>query len=317
MAASGPSVTDVKVLFARSGNRCAFPKCTSPIVLDGTLVGEVCHIKGAKLGSARHDPGQSDIDRNAYSNLILLCSTHHTVVDDDEEAYTVERLNRMKALHEDRSKPVPDQDAAATASLLVKSVANIGQSGGISAHTVNASTITVQSGPSTGQLTHQRQIQAVERLWQIVRNFSSEFSLVVYVQVILVPEELDAYFREGKYAHIADCVREYADMNICIRKFSSSGANDAANERPFVTQRLWSVFCTLQAIYGRSALLLSNSYKERKFKDWRSDSGCDQLLGAVLPTQAVEHAKEQGLKIAIDYLENQFLAEAGMNKPSA
>jgi hypothetical protein len=154
----------------------------------------------------------------------------------------------------------------------------------------------------------------------VVRNFSSEFSNVVFVDTILTPQEPDAYFRRREHADFLDCLREYADMNLPLRKFASAGANDAAKERPFVTHRLWSVFFVLQGIYGRTALLLTNSYKERRLVDWRTDSGCDQLLRAILPAQAIEHAKGQeigGLRTAIDYLESQFLAEAGMNKPHA
>jgi hypothetical protein len=45
------------------------------------------------------------VERHAYANLVLMCPTHHTVIDDDEEAYTVDasvrsklltRLNRLK-----------------------------------------------------------------------------------------------------------------------------------------------------------------------------------------------------------------------------
>jgi hypothetical protein len=42
------------------------------------------------------------------------------------------------------------------------------------------------------------------------------------------------------------------------------------------------------------------------------------LLRAVLPAQIVDQLKSlqtNGLRTAIDLLENQFLAEAGMNKP--
>lgn len=320
MAASGPSITDIKLLFARSGNRCAFPKCQAPMAVNETLTGEVCHIKGARPGSARYDRSQTDVERHAYANLVLMCPTHHTVIDDDEEAYTVERLCKIKAAHEAQSFPIPDAEAAAVAETFIQSFTNIGQSGGLSAHTVSASTITVQSAPSTSHLTRQRQIQAVEHLWQIVRNLSSEFSLVVFVDTILTPSELDAYFREGEHAHVVDCIREYADMNLPLRKFASAGADDAAKERPFVTNRLWSIFFVLQGIYGRAALLLTNSYKERRFVNWHADSGCDQLLRAILPSQAVEYVKRQpigGLRAAIDALESQFLAEAGMNKPHA
>lgn len=317
MGASGPGITDVKLLFARSGNRCAFPKCRAPLALHETLTGEVCHIKGARLGSARYDPAQSPMERHAYANLILMCPTHHTVIDDDEEAYTVDRLSKIKVVHESQSAPVPDAEAAAVAELFIQSLTNIGQSGGLSAHTVNASNITVQSAPSTNHLTRQRQIQAVECLWGVVRNLSSEFSSVVFIDTILTSKELDSHFRNQEHIHIVDCIREYADAGRALHKIANAGINDASNERPFITHRLWSVFYVLQGIYGRTALLLTNSYKERRFINWREDSGCDQLLRAILPSQAVEHAKGQeigGLRTAIDYLESQFLAEAGMNR---
>jgi hypothetical protein len=318
VAASGPSITDIKLLFARSGNRCAFPKCSAPMEANETLTGEICHIKGARPGSARYDSHQTDVERHAYANLVLMCPTHHAVIDDDEEEYTVERLCKIKVAHESQSAPVPDAEAAAVAEAFIQSVANIGQSGGLSAHTVKDSNITVQSAPSTAHLTHQRQIKAVERLWKVVRNLSSEFSPVIFVDAVLTPSELDAYFSEGQHARIADCIREYADMNVPLRKLATAGPNDAAKERPFVTNRLWSIFFVLQGLYGRTALLLTNSYKEGRFVDWRTDSGCDQLLRAILPAQVVEYAKGQaigGLRTAIESLESQFLAEAGMNKP--
>ena len=47
----------------------------------------------------RYDPNQTPAERYGYDNMIILCSTHHTVIDDDEEAYTVERLVKMKTDH--------------------------------------------------------------------------------------------------------------------------------------------------------------------------------------------------------------------------
>jgi hypothetical protein len=185
---------------------------------------------------------------------------------------------------------------------------------------VNASTITVQSAPPTSHLTRQRQIQAVEHLWQVVRNLSSEFSNVIFVDSVVTSQELDGYFRKRENAHFLNCLREYADVDLSLRKFASAGASDAAKEKPFVTNRLWSVFIVLQAIYGRTALLLTNSYKEGRYVNWRMDSVCDQLLRAILPAHTVEHAKAQeinGLRTTIDNLESRFHAEAGMNKLSA
>jgi hypothetical protein len=319
VTATRPGITDIKKLFACSGNRCAFPKCRASMVVDQTLIGEICHIKGEKPTSRRYDPSQTNLERHAYDNLVLMCPNHHTVIDDDDEAYTVERLHKIKASHEAQAIPIAEAEAAAAAEIFMQPVTNIGQSGGFSAHTVYDSTINVHSAPSTSHLTHHRQIQAVEQLWEVVRNLNREFSLAVSVDAILTASELEAYFSEGKHAQFADCIREYADMKGLVRKLASAGANDAPKERPFVTNRLWSVFFVLQGFYARTALLLANSYKEGRFVDWRIDSGCDQLLRAILPAHAVERAKGQtigGLQAAISFLESQFLAEAGMNEPS-
>jgi len=52
VAASGPSITDYKKLFARSGNRCAFPKCPASIIHEDTLLGEVAHRRNVQTPSA-------------------------------------------------------------------------------------------------------------------------------------------------------------------------------------------------------------------------------------------------------------------------
>jgi hypothetical protein len=133
-----PTDATTKRLFARSGNRCAFPKCTVEIVHGNTLVGEICHIKAARPGGPRYDPRQTGAERHGYDNLILLCGTHHTVIDDDEEAYTVERLIKMKTDHEHKTTALPDDRAASATRLLINQfVSAIGQSGGITAHTIN------------------------------------------------------------------------------------------------------------------------------------------------------------------------------------
>jgi hypothetical protein len=100
-------IPDVKVLWAKSGNRCAI--CFIPLTreLSSTiLVGQQAHIKGEHAGknnkpsSARYDDAQSRTERNSYANLILLCPTCHTTIDKDETSYSVERLHSIKQLHE-------------------------------------------------------------------------------------------------------------------------------------------------------------------------------------------------------------------------
>jgi hypothetical protein len=137
-----PSQKTIKRLFALSGNRCAFPKCTAEIVCEGTVVGQICHIKAVSPGGPRYDAGQSKEERHSFENLLLLCGTHHAVIDDAEEAFTVQYLLDMKRKHEETSAMMSDDVAADGAGLLL----SVNQSGGIVAHSVHAHTIHVHQG---------------------------------------------------------------------------------------------------------------------------------------------------------------------------
>ena len=99
---TGPTVATVKRLFAVSGNRCAFPHCTNSLIdpASGKVTGRICHIKARRPGGPRYDPNQTQDERHAFENLILMCPIHSDVVDSNPESYTVERLQEIKARHE-------------------------------------------------------------------------------------------------------------------------------------------------------------------------------------------------------------------------
>jgi len=144
-----PSRPTMKRLFAVSGNLCAFPKCSTPLVdpLSGSIVGEICHIKGDKPGAARYDSAQTNEQRHGFDNLILLCNVHHKIVDDDDTAYTVERLCQMKHHHESRhvgTSPVDEATADRFITVAISNstvqgsvIASHGQTGGQTAHTIH------------------------------------------------------------------------------------------------------------------------------------------------------------------------------------
>lgn len=92
--------TVIKNLYANSGNCCAFPNCHSILVDRNVNIGEICHIEGLNPDSARYNPHLTDEESNSIENLILLCSNHHSLIDRDEDVYTVECLKDMKATHE-------------------------------------------------------------------------------------------------------------------------------------------------------------------------------------------------------------------------
>lgn len=97
----GPSEKTIRRLFALSGNICAFPSCSSPIVeTAGTITGEICHIKAQSVGGPRFDKTQSEQDRHAFDNLILLCRRHHKMVDAEPDVYSVDALQQIKGIRE-------------------------------------------------------------------------------------------------------------------------------------------------------------------------------------------------------------------------
>jgi hypothetical protein len=95
---------DIKILWGRSGNRCAI--CRTLLTQDkksvtaSTTFGEQAHIVGEKESASRGISILTLEERNSYHNLILLCPNHHTEIDNQKEDWPVERLYKIKSEHE-------------------------------------------------------------------------------------------------------------------------------------------------------------------------------------------------------------------------
>ncbi|MEI3867303.1 HNH endonuclease [Microbacterium sp. CCNWLW134] len=101
-----------KMLWGNAGNRCAFGGCSQRLVsnlespgqelgMHQRVVGEEAHIRSSKVTGPRHDPSYPTEDLNEYANLILLCPTHHTVIDKENgRAWPVAKVVSMKSTHE-------------------------------------------------------------------------------------------------------------------------------------------------------------------------------------------------------------------------
>lgn len=105
MPISGPRATTIRRLFAVSMNRCAFPGCTAPIVDPGTgtILAEVCHIHAQSTRGPRFNPAQTDEDRHAIENIVVMCRVHHKVIDENISVYSAENLREIKRHHEDEA----------------------------------------------------------------------------------------------------------------------------------------------------------------------------------------------------------------------
>jgi hypothetical protein len=99
-----PRESTVKRLFARSMNRCAFPECNSHVVDEqtGTVIAQICHIHAQSDDGPRFAQELTREQVHAFDNLILMCPTHHKIIDAPENIppYTAERLREIKVRHE-------------------------------------------------------------------------------------------------------------------------------------------------------------------------------------------------------------------------
>jgi hypothetical protein len=93
-----------KVLWGRSGNRCTI--CKNELVVDSSgqddesVIADECHIISSKPNGPRHDTLYPVDKLDSYDNMILLCRTHHKMVDDQTATFTANILRQMKSNHE-------------------------------------------------------------------------------------------------------------------------------------------------------------------------------------------------------------------------
>ena len=97
---------DLKRLFALSGCECANPFCNNKLVAKdyNSILGEICHIEAASPDGPRYNPNQTDDERRGFDNLILLCESCHTIIDNkaNEKEYPVELLKTWKRNHQEK-----------------------------------------------------------------------------------------------------------------------------------------------------------------------------------------------------------------------
>jgi len=93
------SQKDAKLLWGRAAEHCCYPGCPTKLSLrldksGDILLGEMAHVIGRMPNAARSDAGVGIDD--SYANLILLCPTHHTLVDKAPADYPAEMLYEWK-----------------------------------------------------------------------------------------------------------------------------------------------------------------------------------------------------------------------------
>lgn len=101
------AVTDKtnKMIWGKAAARCSICR---QILIEGKKengsplipIGEVAHIVAKKNDGPRGKSNLSPMERDDIDNLLLLCQTHHTIVDNNTDLYTVDKLKEIKITHE-------------------------------------------------------------------------------------------------------------------------------------------------------------------------------------------------------------------------
>lgn len=99
------SDSDLKLLYGLAAARCSFPGCRIDLTLENKpgekkQIGKIAHIVAYGQKGPRADQSHPREKINSYENLILLCGTHHDVVDTAHDKYSVADLLKMKKDHE-------------------------------------------------------------------------------------------------------------------------------------------------------------------------------------------------------------------------
>jgi hypothetical protein len=106
-----PKPEVLRELYLLSGNNCAMPGCKN-VIIDraGVVVGHICHIEAAMPDGARFNPDQTNEERRALSNLVLICAGHHAQIDSKkhEKKWTLAAVRKIKADHEKKFKGLDD-----------------------------------------------------------------------------------------------------------------------------------------------------------------------------------------------------------------
>jgi hypothetical protein len=106
-----PKPEVLRELYLLSGNNCAMPGCKN-VIIDraGVVVGHICHIEAAMPDGARFNPDQTNEERRALSNLVLICAGHHAQIDSEkhEKKWTLAAVRKIKADHEKKFKGLDD-----------------------------------------------------------------------------------------------------------------------------------------------------------------------------------------------------------------
>ena len=161
---------------------------------------------------------------------------------------------------------------------------------------------------------------AIDVLWRTLGEIEKVTATAVMLNDLFVTEELNHALSTGgsgskgakNVMEMFEVCRDKAPLERPMPEFLDS--SDIRATRPFVSDRIWSLFFVLRGVHLRLLILAGWSVDKQTYLDWRDDKVINQLLCQALSQETIEHGKNRklgGLGAVIrPGLENEFMAEA-------
>jgi hypothetical protein len=173
----------------------------------GTVTGEICHICGQSPGGPRFERNQTDEERHAFENLILLCSVHHRVVDDQPEKFTRELLEEIKAMHEREGDIELSIEAAKLADKLISASRPLVQASG-HAQVMMHSPGSIQANQVIIKTTKKKALQALPTEGAIGHNLSMRNYTLHLIERYNDFQKWDKSKSDGKYTALYRAIKK-------------------------------------------------------------------------------------------------------------
>ncbi len=158
-----------------------------------------------------------------------------------------------------------------------------------------------------------KRIAAVDSLWRSVVGMRDYYSDALSLVGLYTAQELNDVLG-GKHPTLMGIFEaNYRKTPLRGELAPHMTDPDIPATRPFVSDRLWSLFYIIRAVHGRLNFLVGTSYEKRQYVDWTTDDLINNLVSQVLAPEVITQGKNRlgGFSDVIcRNLETAFLEEA-------
>lgn len=88
-----------RIVAESNAYQCAFPGCKEELLIDGVFMGEIASIEALSPSGPRYNEAVDDLILASEENHLLLCPSHHYMIDRQPNFYTTQWLKKAQVDH--------------------------------------------------------------------------------------------------------------------------------------------------------------------------------------------------------------------------